>query len=85
MKITYEKQAIKTLAKMPAKIAKQIVTKINDFAKNKAKSNMNIKAMKGVENGYRLRQGNWRAIFIIEIKKDKLRVIAIKPRGGAYK
>ncbi|NTU76636.1 MAG: type II toxin-antitoxin system RelE/ParE family toxin [Alphaproteobacteria bacterium] len=83
MQIVYEKQAIKTLAKMPVKTARQINEKIASFAARSGKQNLDIETLKGVDGGFRLRQGDWRALMLAE--GETLRVVAIKPRGDAYK
>ncbi len=83
MPIVYEKQAVKTLAKMPVKTALQIKEKIAAFASRSGRPNLDIETLKGIEGGYRLRQGDWRALMIID--GTTLRVVAIKPRGDAYK
>lgn len=83
MLVVYEKQAIKVLGKMPRKTALQLRDKIEAFASGNPPLNLDIKPLKGVEGGFRLRQGDWRALMSAE--GAVLRVIAIKPRGDAYK
>lgn len=83
MKVMYEKQAIKALAQMPSKTAKQLCDKIAAFAERSGRQNLDIETLKGVENSFRLRQGDWRALMLAE--NNLIRVIAIKPRGDAYK
>lgn len=83
MDVIYEKQAVKALAKMPLKTARLFREKIAAFAAQSGKQNLDIQTLKGVENGFRLRQGDWRALMAVE--GNTLRVVAIKPRGDAYK
>ena len=83
MKVIYDKQPVKTLAKMPLKMAQQIREKVSAFAARDGKPNLDIETLKGVERGFRLRQGGWRVLMLME--RDALRVTAIKPRGDAYK
>ena len=83
MKVIYEKQAVKSLAKMPVKTAQQIREKVLAFAERSGRPNLDIETLKGVEGGFRLRQGGWRVLMLLE--HDTLRVTAIKPRGDAYK
>jgi len=59
MKTRYEKQAVKTLAKIQPKLAKAIQAKIEEFSANGAKSNADIKPLQGTLNGFRLRHGSW--------------------------
>ncbi len=83
MNIRYEKAAVKALARMPRKVAQTMAAKIALFAAKGKKAHVDIDTLKGVENGYRLRQGDWRALMYIT--DDTLIVTAIKPRGDAYK
>ena len=83
MEVIYEKQAVKTLSKMPVKTARQIRDKISAFAERSGKPNLDIETLKGVDKGFRLRQGDWRALMLVE--NGVLRVVAVKPRGDAYK
>jgi mRNA interferase RelE/StbE len=83
METRYEKQAVKTLLKMPPKLASAIQAKVEDFALRGAKSHADIKPLQGALNGYRLRQGSWRVLMYV--RGDELIISAIKPRGDAYK
>jgi len=83
MRVRYEKQAAKTLDKMPAKIAASIREKVEALASGNTAPNLDIKPMHGGEGGYRLRQGGWRVLLYRE--NDTLIVGKIKPRGDVYK
>ena len=83
MKTRYEKEALKTLRKIQPKFAKAIQTKIEEFAANGAKSNVDIKPLQGTLSGFRLRHSSW--CILMYIHKNELIVHAIKPRGDAYK
>lgn len=82
LKITYAKQASKTLRTMQPKTAKRVLTAIEKLADNPASTDLDVKALQG-RDGYRLRVGDWRVIY----SQDGL-VLAIEkiaPRGKAYK
>jgi len=82
LKITYTKQASKTLRTMQPKTAKRILTAIEKLADNPARTDLDVKALQG-RDGYRLRVGDWRVIY----SQDGL-VLAIEkiaPRGKVYK
>lgn len=83
MKTRYEKQAIKTLMKMPPKVAVAIKEKVEAFAAQGGQAHMDVKPLQGMLNGFRLRQGSWRVLMYT--RGDELIVTAIKPRGDAYK
>ena len=81
LKITYSKQARKTLGSMQPKTAKRILTAIEKLADNPARGDLDVKALRG-RDGYRLRVGDWRVIhshdaLVLAIEK-------IAPRGKAY-
>ena len=81
LKITYSKQARKTLGSIQPKTAKRILTAIGKLAANPTRGDLDVKALRG-RGGYRLRVGDWRVIyshdgFVLAIEK-------IAPRGKAY-
>ena len=48
-------------------------------------SSFNIVAMQGYKNVYRLRIGQYRAIFLVEKEIKVLKVVKIDSRGDVYK
>lgn len=80
--ISYSREAIKTLIKMPANTAKLIQSKIEQYANDPASLTNNVKTLKGGEGLMRLRVGDWRVIFTEDGRV--LEIIKIAPRGGAY-
>lgn len=78
--ISYARDALKTLRRMPANTARRIRSKIEDYARNPASQANNIKALKG-RDGIRLRVGDWRVIMQDGIV---LAVLEIGPRGSIY-
>jgi mRNA interferase RelE/StbE len=81
-RIAYSKEAAKTLRRMPANIAKLIVSKIEQFAADPSSLANNVKALKGEKDTIRLRIGDWRVVMTDE--GEVLAVIRIAPRGEAY-
>ena len=80
--VTYTKQALKTLRRMPANTTKIIVGKIKIYAATPEKLAANVSKLQGVE-GFRLRVGDWRVIFTEDLKM--IAIIKIGPRGDIYK
>lgn len=79
--ITYSKQALKALKRMPANTSLTIRSKMNAYAAEPEQVSSNVKKLQGVE-GYRLRVGDWRVIFTEDAQV--IAVIKVAPRGGAY-
>jgi mRNA interferase RelE/StbE len=63
--------------------AKRIRTKLLALAANPLARNPNVKKLTGRE-GYRLRVGNWRALYAVDPGHEVISVMVIKPRGAAY-
>jgi mRNA interferase RelE/StbE len=82
-KITFSKDADKTLRRMPRNTALNIAKKIKQLAKNPSKM-QNIKKLTG-HPGYRLRVGNWRVVYTVTDNELLIHVVKIKPRGEVYK
>jgi mRNA interferase RelE/StbE len=80
--VAYSRDAIKTLARMPANTSRLIRSKIAQYAANPASLGNNVKALKGASGYVRLRIGDWRVIF--SESGEVVAVIKIAPRGGAY-
>ena len=79
--ISYTRQALKTLRKMPADMAQRIIGKIEQYADDPASQANNVKTLKG-RVGIRLRVGDWRVIMNDE--GVILAVLEIGPRGSVY-
>ena len=76
--IKYSKQAFKYLSKLPKPKAEQIITSINKLPDNEG----DIKKMKGIDNLYRLRVGDYRVLFSPELSIIKIERIGA--RGDVY-
>ena len=79
--ISYTRQALKTLRRMPADTAQRIIAKIEQYAQEPESQANNVTALKGRE-GIRLRVGDWRVIMNDD--GVVLAVLEIGPRGSVY-
>ncbi|MFJ4290216.1 type II toxin-antitoxin system RelE/ParE family toxin [Cupriavidus sp. NPDC089707] len=82
--IEFTRQAAQTLKAIPRNLAATIVAKVNVLAADPYAPNPNARKLAG-RNGYRLRIGDWRVLYEIEDGRLVILVLAISPRGGAYK
>ena len=76
--ISYTRQALKALRRMPADTAQRIIAKIEQYAEKHGSQANNVTALKGRE-GIRLRVGDWR--IIMNDDGVVLAVLEIGPRG----
>ena len=81
VKIEIERQALKTLLRLPANLGDLIEAKIEQLAGDPDSLKNNVTRLVGTKES-RLRVGDWRVIFRIDA--TTLHIIRIAPRGGAY-
>jgi mRNA interferase RelE/StbE len=82
-KVTFSKQADKTLRRMPRNTAQNVVKKIKELAAN-PKRMRNVKKLTD-HPGYRLRIGDWRVVYTLNENEVLIHVVKIKSRGEIYK
>jgi len=85
MTITIKKTGLKALSKMQPGAAARIESAIEKFAGNPAASQANVKPLTHVENGFRIRIGDWRVSLTLDPGNGNVDVFEIAPRGGAYR
>lgn len=82
MRITYSKDALRTLRRIPANVAATIRAKIEQYAADPASLANNVTALRGETGVFRLRVGDWRVVFTED--GIVVAVIRIAPRGSVY-
>lgn len=82
-KITFSKQADKTLRKMSRNLALKIAKKIKLLTLN-PNGMSNVKKLTN-HPGYRLRVGDWRVVYTVNDTEHIVHVVKIKIRGEVYK
>jgi mRNA interferase RelE/StbE len=82
--LTLEKAAVKALKKLPVNLRQRIADKLTELADDPFAEHLNVKALAGRENEYRLRIGDWRVIYQLHNDRLIIRVLTITPRGSAY-
>ena len=80
--ITYSKDAIRTLRRLPANLSALIVSKIEQLANEPASLGSNLKTLKGRPGEFRLRVGDLRVIMCDD--GAVLAVIKVGPRASVY-
>ncbi|MBI4383968.1 MAG: type II toxin-antitoxin system RelE/ParE family toxin [Nitrospinae bacterium] len=83
-KILYSREAAKTMLKIPRHTARRIREKLEALVADPFAKNNNVTELAG-QDAYRLRIGDWRAIYSIRRNVLEILVIKVAPRGGAYK
>jgi len=84
MKVEIARDALKALRKMQPEKAKDIRDAIDRVAADPSAPNNNLRPLRAVPDGFRIRVGDWRVSYTLDRASQTLRVFEIKPRGGAY-
>lgn len=82
-KIEYTKRALKDFVSIPVQIQKQIRNKLDILAQNPFAATQ-VKALKGEEETYRLRVGDYRVVYYLENEKLIITVVKLGHRKDIY-
>jgi mRNA interferase RelE/StbE len=85
VEVVIARDAGKVLARMQPAKARDIRTAIDKAAADPTAPNNNLRALKGVPNGFRIRVGDWRVSYTLDREAGVMSVFEIAPRGGAYR
>ena len=83
-KIVFTKKAYKSLRRIPKNVIDRVRTKLDRIAEDPYAPYSNVTKLRN-RPGYRLRVGDWRAIY--EIKENELIILVLKigSRGEIYR
>jgi mRNA interferase RelE/StbE len=85
MEVAYRRDPVKTLRGMQPAKATDICAAVARIAVDPFAPNNNIKPLRGVANGYRIRVGDWRVSYTVDRAANVIEVFEVAPRGGAYR
>jgi len=63
--VEYRTRALRGLARLPARTAARIMTRLDDVAEDPRRKDNALEPIKGLPNGFRLRVGDYRACYIL--------------------
>ena len=73
------------MARLPFSIKSKIINKLHELKKNPDDPTLDIDKLKGSEEGYRLRVGQYRIIYSRYDIQLIIEVVKIRSRGDIYK
>jgi mRNA-degrading endonuclease RelE of RelBE toxin-antitoxin system len=85
MKLVIEKRAQRRLQEMPAKTRTTMLNRLKAIASDPFAAHSNVKPLRDEPNAFRLRQGDWRALYRVDRAAQEVRVYVIESRGRAYR
>jgi len=65
--------------------AEDIFAALDRIATDPSARNNNVKPLRGVPSGYRVRVGDWRVSYTLDRSAGVIEIFEIAPRGGAYR
>jgi mRNA interferase RelE/StbE len=83
-KITFTKQAARSLQRIPRNISDLIREKLSQLAADPFAKSLNATKLQN-RPGFRLRVGDWRVIYEIQKEQLVIMVLKIAPRGEVYR
>ena len=82
-KLKYRRQARNYLARLPSRVKRALVDKLQELAADLDKLTADIDTLKG-RAGYRLRIGQYRMIYTRQENELIIELVRIRPRGDIY-
>ena len=83
--ISYRKSALYNVRNLSTAHKRTLRTVLGGIARDPKYKHNNLRPLKGVKNGFRLRLGDWRISFVRDAKDGAVDVYEIQPRGKAYR
>jgi mRNA interferase RelE/StbE len=82
-RLLIEAEADKALRRMPRTTALRIRSKLLALAEDPFARNPNVEKLSG-HDAWRLRIGDWRALYTLDTTNQIISIMVIRPRGSAY-
>jgi mRNA interferase RelE/StbE len=82
-KVLTTKSFAKALLRIPTNWQKRIVEKIKEVASDPYGKHNNVTKLQG-RDGFRLRVGDWRVIYVLHDDRVELWALEVGPRGVIY-
>lgn len=85
VELIYRTAALKRLAQMPKPQSLRMTVALEKIAADPTQPHPQVKKLVGKDNTYRLRVGDWRAVYELHWADDIMSVIVIDVRGSVYR
>lgn len=82
--LLYSKQADKYLLRLTRVKAGKILNRMESIAQDPLKPDNNITKLTGTKSSFRLRIGDIRIIYFLDISNKSIYIIKVAPRGSVY-
>lgn len=82
--LQFTRSATRQLRRLPRSVAERIIERLETIAEDPFARNPNLRALVGVDDGYRLRVGNWRAVYELQRNERRMVVVRVVHRQEGY-
>jgi mRNA-degrading endonuclease RelE of RelBE toxin-antitoxin system len=83
LSLVYTRRALRDLARLPAADRQRIRERLNAYAAAPDAAGQDVSPLKGTPGDFRLRSGDWRALFTVS--RDEMTVYRIGHRREVYR
>lgn len=86
MRLVIERAAMRRLNEMPKAIRESMRRRLDEISADPFARHASVTRYKeGGPSAFRLRQGQWRAIYEVDREAQVMRVLVVDTRGGVYR
>ena len=85
MELVWSRRASKGLAILPVKARAAMTDRLKAIAADPFARHANVEPLKGERDTFRIRQGEWRAVYQIDRGADQVRVVTVAARREVYR
>ena len=85
MELLIEREAARRLRDLSPKARVSLLDRLESIAADPFARQPNVKPLEGQRSVFRLRQGDWRAVYVVDRAANQVRVTRVAPRGEVYR
>lgn len=85
LKLLIDKRAARRMMDLPPSRRQTLLARLGRIAADPFMTHANVTRMKGEENLFRLRQGDWRVLYRIDRATQEMRVLVVEKRSEVYR
>lgn len=72
------------IGRINPKMRVALIERLGAIAEQPFAMHRNVERLRGERDAFRLRQGDWRALYRVDRTAGEMRVLVVEPRGSIY-
>ena len=85
MELVWSRRASKGLGVLPTKARAAMIDRLKTIAVDPFARHANVEPLKGERDAFRVRQGDWRAVYQVDRDAGLIRVVTVAARREVYR